>query len=124
MLAALGARWEATFLRQAPRLNRSLVLIFESECPYRRLSKKWLGDDNVSHYGFYRPWDHIMVMNVSTSLQRLVHELTHAPLIAPDFPAVPSWFNEGLASLFEQCSLGNNTITEHENWRCPPCRRQ
>jgi hypothetical protein len=116
-LLAAERALEATFFAKPPA-EPILVLLFESEGPYRRLSKKWLEDDNVSHYGFYRPWDHIMVMNVSTGLGTLVHELTHA-LIAPDFPAVPSWFNEGLASLFEQCSLGNNTITGHENWRLP-----
>jgi len=39
--------------------------------------------------------------------------------IAPDFPGVPDWFNEGLASLYEQSTLGVNTIAGHENWRLP-----
>ncbi len=66
--------------------------------------------------------DNLMVMNVSTGTGTLVHELTHA-LIAPDFPKVPGWFNEGLASLYEQCSLGPDTITGHENWRLPALQR-
>ena len=59
-----------------------------------------------------------MVMNVATGLGTLVHEETHA-LIAPDFPTVPSWFNEGLASLYEQSSMGDKTIKGYENWRLP-----
>src|SRR5205809_422641 len=82
------------------------------------LAKKWFDDDDVPHYGFYRHRDHTMLMNVGTGTGTLVHELTHA-LIAPDFPNVPDWFNEGFASLYEQCSLGPDTITGHENWRLP-----
>src|SRR5436305_4661332 len=72
-----------------------LILLFESEGPYRRLAKAWFGNDNVPHYGFFRH-DNVMLMNVGTGTGTLVHELTHA-LIKPDFPQVPSWFNEGLA---------------------------
>src|SRR5258708_27075413 len=63
-----------------------------------------------------------MFMKVGTGTGTVVHELTHA-LIAPDFPDVPSWFNEGLASLYEQCSLGRDTITGHENWRLPALQK-
>src|SRR4051812_31604701 len=91
-----------------------LILLFETEGPYKRLAKKWFDDDDVPHYGFYRHRDRTMLMNVGTGTGTLVHELTHA-LIAPDFPNVPDWFNEGFASLYEQCSLGPDTITGHEN---------
>lgn len=99
-----------------PPAEPVLILLFESADPYKRLAKKWFDDDDVPHYGFFRH-DNIMLMNVGTGTGTLVHELTHA-LIKPDFPAVPSWFNEGLASLYEQCSLGaDDTIRGHENWR-------
>lgn len=93
-----------------------LILLFETAQPYQRLAKKWFNDVSVPHYGYFRH-DNIMLMNVGTGTGTLVHELTHA-LIKPDFPDVPSWFNEGFASLFEQCSLGaDDTIRGHENWR-------
>jgi hypothetical protein len=93
-----------------------LILLFESQGPYKRLAKKWFKDEDVSYYGYFRH-DNVMLMNVGTGTGTLVHELTHA-LIKPDFPEVPSWFNEGLASLYEQCSLGaDDTIRGHENWR-------
>ncbi|MGB2824227.1 MAG: hypothetical protein WBF17_24855, partial [Phycisphaerae bacterium] len=38
-------------------------------------------------------------------------------LIAYDFPEVPTWFNEGLASLHEQCSVRETTIIGLTNWR-------
>lgn len=121
-LLAAERALEATYFDKAPA-DPILVLLFESEGPYRRLSKQWLDYANVPHFGFYRPGDHVMVMNVSTGLGTLVHELTHA-LIAPDFPTVPSWFNEGLASLYEQSSFGpNTTIIGHENWRLPALQK-
>lgn len=116
ILAAARAL-KVTYFDKDPR-EPILIFLFESEGPYRRLAKKCFGDDDVPHYGFYRHHDRVMLMNVATGTGTLVHELTHA-LIAPDFPSVPSWFNEGLASLYEQCSLGSDTITGHENWRLP-----
>ncbi len=99
-----------------------MILLFESAEPYKRLAKKWFDDDDVPYYGFFRH-DNIMLMNVGTGTGTLVHELTHA-LIKPDFPEVPSWFNEGFASLYEQCSLGaDNTIKGHENWRLPALQK-
>ena len=59
-----------------------------------------------------------MLMNVSTGTGTLVHELTHA-LVDPDFPNIPAWFNEGFASLCEQCSIQNGQITGLVNWRLP-----
>jgi hypothetical protein len=106
---------KTTFFEKDPT-EPVLILLFESEGPYKRLAKKWFDDDDVPYYGFFRH-DNIMLMNVGTGTGTLVHELTHA-LIKPDFPQVPSWFNEGFASLYEQCSLGqDDTIKGHENWR-------
>jgi hypothetical protein len=99
-----------------------LILLFETEKPYRRLAKKWFDDSNVAYYGYFRH-DNVMMMNVGTGGGTLVHELTHA-LIKPDFPAVPSWFNEGLASLYEQCQFGrDDSIRGLENWRLPALQK-
>ncbi len=94
-----------------------VILLFESDEPYRRLAKQWFGDEDISRFGYFRH-DNVMLMNVGTGTGTLVHELTHA-LIKPDFPQVPSWFNEGLASLFEQCTLDNGDIRGLPNWRLP-----
>lgn len=99
-----------------------LILLFESEGPYRKLAKKWFDDADVPHYGFYRHSTRTMLMNVGTGTGTLVHELVHA-LIAPDFPAVPDWFNEGIASLYEQCSIDGDTIRGHANWRLPALQK-
>jgi hypothetical protein len=107
----------AKFFDRAKPDKPILILLFESDGPYRRLAKKWFDDDDVSRFGYFRH-DNVMLMNVGTGTGTLVHELTHA-LIKPDFPQVPSWFNEGLGSLFEQCTLANNDIRGLANWRLP-----
>jgi hypothetical protein len=106
-----------TFFKTEPD-DPVLILLFERPGPYKRLAKKWFGDEDVPHFGFFRRSDRVMLMNVGTGTGTLVHELVHA-LMAPDFPDVPDWFNEGLASLYEQCSLDGGRIRGHENWRLP-----
>jgi hypothetical protein len=59
-----------------------------------------------------------MLMNINTGTGTLVHEMTHA-LVRYDFPDIPSWFNEGLGSLYERCSLNNKIILGYVNWRLP-----
>ena len=98
-----------------------LILLFESAESYERLAKQWLGDTPSTPYGYFRR-DNIMVMNVGTGTGTLVHELVHA-LIRPDFPDVPEWFNEGLGSLFEQCTLAGGDIRGLANWRLPALQR-
>src|SRR5436309_3821628 len=120
ILAAARAL-RATYFEKQPE-RPILILLFESRGPYARLAKKWFGDTQLSPYGYYRRRENVMLMNVSTGTGTLVHELVHA-LIAPDFPNVPDWFNEGLGSLYEQSSLGADRITGHENWRLPGLQR-
>ena len=71
-------------------------------------------------YGYYKPQQRTLVMNISTGGGTLVHELTHA-LIDFDFPLVPDWFNEGLASLHEACHIlpDESRIEGLTNWRLP-----
>jgi hypothetical protein len=120
VLAAARAL-EATYFK-TPLREPVVICLFESEGPYKRLAKKWFDQDDVPHFGFYRHADRVMFMNVATGTGTLVHELTHA-LIAPDFPTVPAWFNEGLASLYEQCSLSGDTIRGLPNWRLPALQK-
>lgn len=108
---------KATYFRKDPD-TPILILLWESEPPYRRLALKWFGDDGVSPFGYFRRTDHTMLMNVGTGTGTLVHELTHA-LIEPDFPEIPDWCNEGLASLYEQCEITGKRITGLPNWRLP-----
>jgi hypothetical protein len=55
-------------------------------------------------------------MNIGTGTGTLVHEICHA-LFERDFPACPTWFNEGLASLHEQCTWRDGSLVGLPNWR-------
>jgi hypothetical protein len=55
-------------------------------------------------------------MNIATGGGTLVHEIVH-PFIASNFPDCPSWFNEGLASLYEQARDRDGHIAGLTNWR-------
>lgn len=96
------------------------VLLWSSKDSYEAYSDKLFRDRGISIYGYYKPRERTLVMNISTGAGTLVHELTHA-LIAFDCPDVPDWFNEGFASLHEQCRFREDEqgpwIEGLINWR-------
>lgn len=96
------------------------VLLFSGEASYNHYAKELFGDEGISVYGYYKPRLRTLVMNIGTGGGTLVHELTHA-LMDFDFPQVPDWFNEGLASLHEQCQFrpDGSGIDGLVNWRLP-----
>jgi len=94
------------------------IFLFNNNKSYRSWAKKLYDDDDVSGFGYYKPSYKVMLMNISTGTGTLVHEMTHA-LVRYDFPDIPSWFNEGLGSLYERCSLNDNIILGYVNWRLP-----
>lgn len=94
------------------------IFLFKDDKTYRYWAKTLYDDDDLSRYGYYKPSERTMLMNINTGTGTLVHEMTHA-LVRYDFPDIPSWFNEGLGSLYERCSLNNKTILGYVNWRLP-----
>jgi hypothetical protein len=55
-------------------------------------------------------------MNIATGGGTLVHEIVH-PFMRANFPECPDWFNEGLASLYEQSEDRGGHIRGRTNWR-------
>jgi len=94
------------------------IFLFKDDNTYRYWAKKIFGDEDLSRFGYYKPGKKVMLMNISTGTGTLVHEMTHA-LVRYDYPDIPSWFNEGLGSLYERSSLSNNQIIGYVNWRLP-----
>lgn len=96
------------------------VLLFSNEKSYNHYAKHLFNEEGISVYGYYKADRKTLVMNVGTGGGTLVHEMTHA-LIDFDFPKVPDWFNEGLASLYEQSQFLPNDggIQGLPNWRLP-----
>jgi hypothetical protein len=94
------------------------IFLFKDDATYRYWAKKLYDDTDLSRFGYYKPYSKVMLMNISTGTGTLVHEMTHA-LVRYDFPDIPSWFNEGLGSLYERCSLNDGNILGYVNWRLP-----
>lgn len=94
------------------------ILLFKDDESYRFWARELFDDTNISKFGYYKPLERTMLMNINTGTGTLVHELTHA-LVRFDFPEIPAWFNEGLGSLYERSSLNNRNIIGYVNWRLP-----
>ncbi len=103
------------FTRRPTRPLR--VYCFADAPSYEAYVRKTYGREPSTPFGFYSSRDRRLVMNIGTGTGTLAHEVVH-PLIAEDFPAVPSWFNEGFASLFEQSAPSpDGGMRGLTNWR-------
>lgn len=119
---APAARAMAHTYFRSPPTEPITILLFSGEASYNHYAERLFGERDISIYGYYKPLERTLVMNIGTGGGTLVHELTHA-LVDFDFPKIPDWFNEGLASLHEQCRFredaGGPWIEGVENWRLP-----
>jgi len=116
ILRPARAMWSAYFAKKPDKVITTFL--FAGQDNYKLHARKDYPAGGAPYYGYYSPAGRTMVMNINTGGGTLVHELTHA-LIVYDFPNVPTWFNEGLASLHEQCQVGEDGITGLPNWRLP-----
>ena len=98
------------------------VWLFKNEKAFRKGAKEFFHDPPDTPFGYYSPDDNALVMNVD-GLGTLSHELVH-PYMEANFPDVPAWFNEGLASLFEYPSERKGHIIGLVNWRLPGLKQE
>jgi hypothetical protein len=94
------------------------IWLFEGEESYQRNGNILFGGTPPSPYGYYSPCDDALIIDISLGGGTLVHEMVHA-FMAANFPACPTWLNEGLASLYEQTGERNGHIWGLVNWRLP-----
>lgn len=94
------------------------VYLFRDEPAYEAYCVRRYREKPSTPYGFFRAEERKLVMNIATGGGTLIHELVH-PLLAADFPGVPAWFNEGFASLHEQCDIRDGALQGLVNWRLP-----
>jgi len=98
------------------------VWLFKDKASYEKHVDKLWGEQPSTPYGYYSSQHAALVMNISTGGGTLVHEIVH-PFIESNFPDCPSWFNEGLASLYEQSGERDGRIIGHTNWRLAGLQR-
>ncbi len=92
------------------------IWLFKNDKDYRRYAKEIFNNTPVSPFGYVLPSEHALIMNISTGGGTLVHEIVH-PFIGANFPECPAWFNEGLASLYEESAEKDGRIVGLVNWR-------
>lgn len=92
------------------------IWLFKDDASYRKNAKLMFGDTPSTPYGYYSRTHKALIMNIGTGGGTLVHEIVH-PFVESNFPACPSWLNEGLGSLYEQCGQVNGHIHGYTNWR-------
>ena len=97
------------------------VWLFRNEATYRKGAKQFFNDEPDTPYGYYSTAADALIMNVGPGLGTLSHELVH-PYMEANFPNVPSWFNEGLASLYEQPREHLGTDRKLHMWGTPNWR--
>jgi hypothetical protein len=98
------------------------VWLFKDERAFRKGANEFFHDPPDTPFGYYSPDEHALVMNAD-GLGTLSHELVH-PYMEVNFPNVPAWFNEGLASLFEYPSERRGHIIGLVNWRLPNLKKE
>lgn len=92
------------------------VWLFKDGDSYRRHTESIFQDDPGTPYGYYSEQHEALIMNIGTGGGTLVHEIVH-PFLDANFPGHPPWFNEGLASLYEQSGERGGRIIGRTNWR-------
>jgi hypothetical protein len=92
------------------------IWLFRDRESYTNHARLLFDDTPTTPFGYYSAEHHALIMNISTGGGTLVHEIVH-PFMRANFPACPAWFNEGLASLYEQSSEKNGHICGLVNWR-------
>jgi hypothetical protein len=105
------------FFDRLPDRPISMVLLSGDES-YQACALQLDGQRRAAFAGYYERKDHRIVVNVATGKGTVAHELAHA-LGHVDFPEMPEWFDEGLASLHEdaQFSADHLRIIGRPNWR-------
>jgi hypothetical protein len=108
-------RLKAQYFQRDPQLIIDIWLFRDKES-YEKHAEELFGAKPHTPYGYYSSQHKALVMNIATGGGTLVHEIVH-PYMAANFPECPAWFNEGLASLYEQSGEEKGQIVGRVNWR-------
>ena len=119
-------RWATTkFKKQYFKNDPDKIItiwLFKTPETYKKGAALLSGYLPDTPYGYYENESQQMVMNIATGGGTLVHELFHA-YIASNYPDCPTWINEGMGSLYEQCNERAGKIVGMTNWRLAGLKR-
>ncbi len=92
------------------------IWLFKDRVSYMKYTREIFGDRPDTPFGYSSSRHKALIMNIATGGGTLVHEIVH-PFVAANFAGCPSWFNEGLGSLYEQSTGRGEKIIGLTNWR-------
>jgi hypothetical protein len=106
-----------TYFDTPPSEPICMVLLSGDEA-YQSSARLLDGQNRAAFAGYYERGDRRIVLNLLTGEGTISHELTHA-LAHFDFPDMPEWFDEGLASLHEEARFSDDglRLIGISNWR-------
>ncbi|MBN1942564.1 MAG: hypothetical protein JW849_04635 [Phycisphaerae bacterium] len=124
--AVQTVRWATRLLKKEyfPLDPDGIITIYllGDKAAYEQAARAVLREPPDTPFGFFSESRRCMIMNIATGGGTLVHEMVHA-FMTPNFPRCPTWFNEGLASLYEQCGQRDGKIVGFTNWRLAGLQR-
>jgi hypothetical protein len=100
----------AAFFKKDPPWT--CIWLFKDQESYKTCMEKWHGKRRHLPGGFFSENSNAMVMDISLGNGVIVHEMVHAFMRA-NFPKCPTWFEEGLASLYNRCNEESGEICGH-----------
>jgi hypothetical protein len=109
------------FKKDPPRIYD--IWLFKDDSSYRKHARELFNDEPDTPFGYCSEAHGALIMNIGTGGGTLCHEIVHA-FINSNFPDCPAWFNEGLASLYEQCSSQGDNVVGLTNWRLAGLKKE
>lgn len=106
---------KSMYFKQDPRQIVQVWLFKDAASYYQYNQSLWNASPGTG-FGYYLPKQKRMMMNIASGGGTLTHELVH-PYIEANFTRSPLWFNEGLASLYEQSFYKGGKVFGTPNWR-------
>ena len=100
------------------------VFLFKDYDTYENFAVNTIGleSGDLSPYGFYKISKNVIVIRYVSWKGSTSHEITHS-FTRYDFPDMPSWFDEGLASLHEKYIYTDKSMKGGFSWRIVALRR-
>jgi hypothetical protein len=100
------------------------IYLFEDYDDYKEfvLNSYDIPEHDISPYGFFKISKNVIVVRYVSWKGSILHEITHC-FTRSDFPNMPSWFDEGFASLNEKSIFKNGKLIPDFSLRIISIRR-
>lgn len=115
---------ESSFVSKTPA-GITPIILFAEHSNYKKFVLANFDDipeKDLSQFGFFKISKNVIAVRYVSWKGSIPHEITHK-FTNTDFPGMPSWFDEGLASLNEKAVFSNNELIGEFSLRIIPLRR-